>query len=81
MAIGRNQCRRSRIRDAEQVTARLTPLPATDDDHQRQRPHRCHLLFHENQFSIAPGQAAVFYADDTVLGGGLLQRDFDTNQE
>jgi tRNA-specific 2-thiouridylase len=63
------------------VTARLTPLPATDDDHQRQRPHRCHLLFDEDQFSIAPGQAAVFYADDTVLGGGLLQRDFDTNQE
>jgi tRNA-specific 2-thiouridylase len=38
-------------------------------------------LFDEDQFSIAPGQAAVFYADDTVLGGGLLQRDFDTNQE
>jgi tRNA-specific 2-thiouridylase len=56
-------------------------LPATDDDHQRQRPHRCHLLFDEDQFSIAPGQAAVFYSDDTVLGGGLLQRDFDTNQE
>ena len=62
------------------VTARLFPLPATEDDHQRQRPHRCHLIFEDEQFSIAPGQAAVFYAGDTVLGGGLLQRKIETNQ-
>jgi tRNA-specific 2-thiouridylase len=62
------------------VTARLSPLPATEDDHQRQRPHRCHLVFEDEQFSIAPGQAAVFYAGDTVLGGGLLQRKIETSQ-
>ena len=38
------------------------------------RPHRCRLDFAEEQFSITPGQAAVFYAGDTVLGGGLIQR-------
>ncbi|MCX5931280.1 MAG: tRNA 2-thiouridine(34) synthase MnmA, partial [Cyanobacteria bacterium] len=37
------------------------------------RPHRAWLSFHEEQFSITPGQAAVFYAGDVVLGGGLIQ--------
>ncbi len=57
------------------VTAQLTPLPPQEEDHQRERPHRCHLRFDEEQFSITPGQAAVFYAGETVLGGGLIQRD------
>ncbi|BEV35736.1 tRNA 2-thiouridine(34) synthase MnmA [Synechococcus sp. M16CYN] len=62
------------------VTARLTPCAATDDDRCRQRPHRCHLVFKTEQFSIAPGQAAVFYNGEQVLGGGLIQRDLETSQ-
>jgi tRNA-specific 2-thiouridylase len=31
------------------------------------------LEFAEPQFSITPGQAAVFYAGEVVLGGGLIQ--------
>ena len=57
------------------VTARLAPCPALDADRDLQRPHRCMLRFDDEQFSITPGQAAVFYAGDTVLGGGLIQRD------
>ena len=57
------------------VAAQLTPLPATEVDHAAGRPHRCRLEFAEEQFSITPGQAAVFYAGDRVLGGGLIQRD------
>jgi tRNA-specific 2-thiouridylase len=53
--------------------ARLIPLPATDADRAADRPHRCRLEFAEEQFSITPGQAAVFYADEVVLGGGLIQ--------
>ena len=55
------------------VPALLTPLPATDADAAAQRPHRCRLEFAEEQFSITPGQAAVFYAGETLLGGGLIQ--------
>ena len=55
--------------------ARLIPLPETDSDRAADRPHRCRLEFAEEQFSITPGQAAVFYAGEMVLGGGLIQRD------
>jgi tRNA-specific 2-thiouridylase len=35
----------------------------------------CQLQFLEEQFSITPGQAAVFYAGELLLGGGLIQRE------
>ena len=56
------------------VAAQLTPIEATAEDIAADRPHRCRLTFKEEQFSIAPGQAAVFYAADAVLGGGLIQQ-------
>jgi tRNA-specific 2-thiouridylase len=55
--------------------ALLTPLAATEGDTAGGRPHRCQLVFAEEQFSITPGQAAVFYDGDVLLGGGLIQRD------
>ena len=58
---------------SEPVQALLTPLPATEVDAAAARPHRCRLDFSEDQFSITPGQAAVFYAGERVLGGGLIQ--------
>ncbi|MCP9790444.1 tRNA 2-thiouridine(34) synthase MnmA [Vulcanococcus limneticus Candia 3F8] len=53
--------------------ALLTPLAPTDADYAAERPHRCRLEFAESQFSITPGQAAVFYAGEVLLGGGLIQ--------
>lgn len=33
-----------------------------------------HVRFHEDVKSIAPGQSAVFYEGDDVIGGGIIQR-------
>ena len=55
--------------------ALLTPLPATAGDTAGGRPHRCQVVFADEQFSITPGQAAVFYDGEVLLGGGLIQRD------
>jgi tRNA-specific 2-thiouridylase len=35
---------------------------------------RVHIAFHEPQRAITPGQAAVLYAGERVLGGGLIAR-------
>jgi tRNA-specific 2-thiouridylase len=43
-------------------------VPATEADHQAGRPDRCRLEFAEEQFSITPGQAAVFDAGEVLLG-------------
>jgi len=36
--------------------------------------HRARLIFHEPQRSVSPGQAAVCYDEDLVLGGGWIER-------
>jgi tRNA-specific 2-thiouridylase len=39
-------------------------------------PHennRAKIIFDEPQMSVTPGQSAVFYADDLVLGGGIIE--------
>ncbi|GAB4216954.1 MAG: tRNA 2-thiouridine(34) synthase MnmA [Synechococcales cyanobacterium] len=49
---------------AEPVLATITPLPN----------QRAQIHFAEPQFAITPGQAAVWYEGDCLLGGGILER-------
>lgn len=35
------------------------------------------VKFAEPQFGVTPGQAAVFYQDDLLLGGGIIHKAID----
>ena len=55
------------------VKAKLIPIfDSTKENH----CYKCHIHFEEDQFSITPGQAAVFYKGDYVLGGGLISKEY-----
>ena len=40
---------------------------------------KIHIKFKEPQMAITPGQAAVLYDDDTVIGGGTIERGVETS--
>lgn len=61
----------SPIRTAVQVRYRSSPVPVTVIPLGNSRVK---LVFDEPQFSITPGQAAVWYDGDTLLGGGIIER-------
>jgi tRNA-specific 2-thiouridylase len=52
---------------SEAVGATLIPLGAEGKD------ERLRIVFDEPQFGVTPGQAAVWYDGDQVLGGGLIE--------
>jgi tRNA-uridine 2-sulfurtransferase len=64
----------SLIRGATDVTVKVryaTPaMPATI---QSRSDTTLRILFHEPQRALSPGQSAVFYRNDRVLGGGIIQ--------
>jgi len=58
-----------------QVRYRSKPTSATIIPIDQDQPggYRVKLVFEDPQFGIAPGQAAVWYDQDTLLGGGIIE--------
>ncbi|MBW4632225.1 MAG: tRNA 2-thiouridine(34) synthase MnmA [Iphinoe sp. HA4291-MV1] len=59
------------IRTEVQVRYRSTPVPVTVIPLENSRVR---IVFDEPQFSITPGQAAVWYDTEKVLGGGIIEQ-------
>jgi tRNA-uridine 2-sulfurtransferase len=47
--------------------------PAVPATLQPVHPSALRILFHAPQRALSPGQSAVFYREDKVLGGGIIQ--------
>jgi tRNA-specific 2-thiouridylase len=56
---------KAKIRSSHEE-AEATMIPVADE--------RIKVKFKESQMAITPGQAVVFYNDNTVLGGGIIER-------
>lgn len=61
----------SPIRAQVQIRYRCTPTPVTVIPLENSRVR---IVFDEPQFSITPGQAAVWYDGEKVLGGGIIEQ-------
>lgn len=61
------------IRAQVQVRYRSIPTPVTVIPLLGEHEPQVKLVFDEPQFSLTPGQAAVWYDDDVLLGGGIIQ--------
>jgi tRNA-uridine 2-sulfurtransferase len=68
------------IRAQAQIRYRAQPVPATvipletAEGKENASGTRVKLIFDEPQLSITPGQAAVWYDGDALLGGGIIER-------
>ncbi len=65
----------SPIRAEVQVRYRSHPIPVTVIPLENSRVR---IVFDEPQFSITPGQAAVWYEGEKVLGGGIIEQFSDS---
>ncbi len=58
-----------------QIRYRSSPIPVTIIP---LPDHRVQIAFDEPQFAITPGQAAVWYDGDVLLGGGIIEQNHDS---
>lgn len=64
----------SLLRGQTEVTVKVRyATPAVKATLQPIHPFALRVQFHEPQRALSPGQSAVFYSEDKVLGGGIIQ--------
>ena len=87
-AGGRLQCTVNRVNWVSMARP-STPIKAEAQIRYRSKPvvaniiplekERVKIIFDEHQFGITPGQAAVWYEGEILLGGGIIERETEEN--
>lgn len=68
-----NLMKYARIPDGLQVTAKIRYRNEGGQASLFPEGNRIRVVFHENMDAITPGQSAVFYENDEVVGGGIIE--------
>ena len=74
MVRGINMVKYDTIRPEMEAVTKIRYRDAGMDSLLLPQPDGVKVLFNHNVNSIAPGQSAVFYEGDDVIGGGIIQR-------
>ncbi len=62
------------FKDERKYRVKIRYLHEGGDAFLKKSGSRINASFEKEQFAITPGQSAVFYDSDTVLGGGIIER-------
>jgi len=67
------------VADGMQATTKIRYKNAGTNSKLFQHQNRMQILFDDDVKGIAPGQSAVFYEGDDVIGGGWIESSFEVN--
>ena len=79
MLVGKlNYIKYDGVQDGQEATIKIRYKDSGSSGHLYNQNNQVLVDFYENAKGIAPGQSAVFYDGDDVIGGGIIQNSIPT---